>query len=350
MARPALDHWFSNRKEFEVVVAAAAEFDTGQEADVDHLQLGFADAALIVFLAQLGAILQCDVDQIADVGAQARHGKFARGGRRNLQMRSGGRIDEGCEFGFRERELAAHLDQIAHVGDELALRLQFVGRFADAALGGCFGAQDRTIEFGDGAVNFRHQIFGGDGAPVGVADVLHQVLDDLDAALFRNHHLVGFLLAAQICEAEIQDVPDDLKVEGVDALVLAGRDFERLVASDERAAGGSAEAVAGAPAGVASELRQEADFRMAQAIGRKLALERFQFLVEIEFDAACQRFVEIDGAAERGLIGVHGAEIGTDAICNSFLADRIEADAACQRECRHRRGAQKQATDGVETC
>ena len=80
-------------------------------------------------------------------------------------------------------------------------------------------------------IQFAHQAFGTDRAPISGAHIFNDALDDLSLHFGGDQALVGRLLSAHVRQAEIENVPAKADIGRLDALFLRSR---RLQALDAR--------------------------------------------------------------------------------------------------------------------
>ena len=69
-------------------------------------------------------------------------------------------------------------------------------------------------------IQFAHQSFGADRAPIGGAHIFNDALDDLTLHFGGDQALVGRLLGAHVRQAEIENVPAETDIGRLDPLFL----------------------------------------------------------------------------------------------------------------------------------
>jgi len=156
----------------------------------------------------------------------------------------------------------------------------------------------------DALVN-AEQALRAERAPVGVAHVLHDVLQHLAATLVGHVHVVGLLLRAVVAQAEVQHVPRQRGVrEEVHALFRRGgaKADDAVLDAD---AGAARIVVAVVVAGVGHELGQHVRGRDVEQAARERALHQLEPVVEVVLERPGGGLEEGDGRGHRLLVVVH---------------------------------------------
>ncbi|MNE34887.1 hypothetical protein D3C80_1286250 [compost metagenome] len=144
-----------------------------------------------------------------------------------------------------------------------------------------------------------------EGAPVGVAHVLQDVLRHLAPTLLGHLDLVGALLVAIVGHAEVQQAPAQAEaVELAVALLGGGRPqgFLAVLDADRGAAG---VVVAPGVAGRGHQPRQHLVAGHVLEVGGQRAFHQLEAVVEVVLEGARGGLVEGDRRAHRLLLGIH---------------------------------------------
>ena len=346
--RPAVEREQVVRVGLETRVQA----DARQHAQ--HLAARFdrGDAFLEVFLAQLGALQQRQLFQLADLGGRRRQRGLGGLGDHEIDARLD--VHQRGEFALREFEvLAAQVEQRGGV-EQRALVVQRECRGDHLLRFGLARAGQREVGALQNVSGLRRHALRTERAPVGRAHVLHHVLHHLAAALFGDQELVGLLVRAVVRNTEVEQVPRKLRARGAALAVFRRARPQRLdaVVDADRAAARHVAAVA--IAGACQQVGQHVVVGILGQALRERRLHLLQAVVEVVFERARDRLFERDRRGDRRLAHVHGAGIGLHAVAHFVLRRALRRDDAARHEQSNRgeRGdgdaRRREARGGVE--